>query len=181
MYIISNVIQNDILDIKLKDLRCKHVFNEYSEKSKGVLNESNKIGYTCCKWGSHLGNVNNDYHIERIRKMESENYEHPLRIVKCDYSFNCDFPVWTDNLHSTIMYIRKYGNDVTLRDIGFYYIDLIDNIIYSYKDSLILNKESLIGAINCAKKRKIRSDSIKLIEFDYRVSDFLVYNEWLLN
>lgn len=176
---ISRDLQDDILDIRLVDLLCKHVYN-LGNRSRGVLEESTKIGYMWCLWGSHSGNVNKDYHLGKILKMEQDGYEHAIRIVKCDYGFSSNFSYWTDNLHSTIMYIRKYGYNVRLRDVKFYLVDLETEIIYDYKNSLLQDEDSISGAYNCAVNRFLRSNSENLLEINYRLHDFILENSWIM-
>ena len=94
----TNEIPCSLLDTRLIELHCKHVFNE-SFLFQKVLRESLKIGYNYCKWGSNSGNVNFEYHIKRIMQMEQEYYNHALRIVLIKYAFSDKIIAWTDNLH----------------------------------------------------------------------------------
>ena len=179
MFQISNDMPENVLDIKLIDLLCKHVYF-LSDKSRSVLDESSKLDYKWCLWGRHCNGVSMQHHLSIIKKMEEQGFKPAIRVIKCDYGFSSDFKFWSDNLHSTIMYIRKYGYGVKLRDIKFYLVDLETNTIYSYKDSLILDKEKVNGAYNCGVKRFLRSNSEKLLNIDYRIHDFLFENYWLL-
>ena len=174
-------ISEDILNMKLTSMLCKHVIkhNFYKEYSKAfrLYIASQKLGYEMCNWGLHVGHANDiQYHINLIVQMEKDNYNPAIRIVICKYSF-CDKPViWIDNLHSAIKYIRQYGKDVKLKDIPFYIVDISDYehpIISGNSGYLRENYEDIFGAISCAYARFNRSNSRELVEIGYTLDDFL--------
>ena len=171
-----------LLNMKLTDMFCKHVIKteEMSIKAENLYLESVKLRYNICEWGSHSGHPSDIlFHIDKITKMENDNYNHALRIVVCKYDFSNTHTVWIDNLHSTIKYIRKYGINVKLRDVPFYVVDISDYnnpTINGYNGSLRENYEDILGAISCAYKRFRRSNSKELIEIRYTLGDFLYDN-----
>lgn len=124
----SMEFENNLLNMKLVEMYCKHVILNSSNKSKAnqLLIASNKIHYEYCEWGVHDGSPSDlSHHLSIITKMESDKYNHAVRVVICKYKF-CNEPiVWTDNLHSTVKYIREYGKEVRLKDIPFYVIGKI--------------------------------------------------------
>lgn len=184
---VNGDIPEDMLNMKLKDMFCKHVIRRYPDgmsiKAGKLYIESVKIGYNVCEWGVHSGHPSNiSYHIGKITKMEKDNYNHAVRIVICKYDF-CNTPiVWVDNLHSAIKYIRQYGKAVRLRDVPFYIVDIMDYVnpsIKGYNGSLRESYEDITGAVSCAYKRFRRSNSKELVETRYTLEDFLYDNPTL--
>ena len=184
---ISNDISEDLLNMKLVDMFCKHVVRHSLDntqiKAEKLYIESCKLGYKVCNWGLHIGHADDiQYHINSIAQMEKDEYSPAVRIVVCKYEF-CDTPiVWVDNLHSAIKYIREYGKDVKLGDISFYVVDIFDYkhpSIHGYNGSLRESYEDILGAVSCAYKRFRRSNSKELIEIGYTLKDFLCDNPTL--
>lgn len=184
---ISENISENILNMKLTDMFCKHVIRNNHDctqlKAGKLYTESVKLGYNECEWGVHSGYPSDtSFHISKITKMEKDNYNHAVRIIICKYDF-CDSPiVWIDNLHSAIKYIREYGKDVKLIDIPFYVVDISDYqhpSIHGYNGSLRDNYEDILGAVSCAYKRFRYSNSKELIEIGYTLKDFLCDNPML--
>lgn len=182
-------ISEALLNMKLTDIFCKHVIrnsnNDVQTKAGRLYIESCKLGYEICNWGLHVGHPSDiQYHINSIVQMEKDKCNHAIRIVVCKYDF-CDTPiVWIDSLHSTIKYIREYGENVKLRDIPFYVVDISDYnnpYIHGYKGSLRERYEDILGAVSCAYKRFRRSNSKELIKIEYTVKDFLQDNPMLYN
>lgn len=171
----------NILNMKLVNMYCKHmILNNYINKSKAnqLLIASNKIGYKFCEWGTHDDFPSDlSHHLSIITKMESDKYNHAVRVVICKYKF-CDEPIiWTDNLHSTVKYIREHGKNVKLKDIPFYIVDLSDlkhPIIGAYNKNVIkANVSDVLGAISSAYFRYEMSNSQELINIAYLVGDLL--------
>lgn len=127
--------------------------------------------------GSHEGLPSNlSHHINIITKMERNEYNHAIRIVICKYDFSDKIIVWTDNLHSTIKYIREIGKDACLKDIPFYIVDLTDLInpkILSDNGILKSTTSDILGAVSSAYCRYERSNSRELINIGYTVNDML--------
>lgn len=175
--------KEQLLNIKLTELYCKHMIKNNSDKeakSYQLLNASHEIGYKWCEWGSHEGFSNNlSHHIDIITKMEKNKYNHAIRIVICKYNFSDKTIVWTDNLHSTIKYIRELGKDACLKDIPFYVVNLTD--LKNPKvlgDNEILRPiiSDILGAVSNAYFRYEMSNSKKLINVGYTVNDMLKDN-----
>lgn len=184
---INGNISEDLLNIKLTDMFCKHVIRRNPDgvqiKAGKLYIESCKLGYKVCNWGLHVGHAGDiQYHINSIVQMERDEYNPAVRIVICKYDF-CDTSiVWVDNLHSAIKYIREYGKDVTLRDIPFYVVDISDYehpSVHGHNGSLRKKHEDILGAVSCAYKRFRRSNSKELIEIGYTLKDFLNDNPML--
>lgn len=174
-------ISNELLNMKLIDMRCKHVLNTSSNKKDlQVLNLSTECGYKWCLWGSHSGHSGNtDYHIKKIVDMENCGFTRPVRIVVCSYPFSPNTKVtWVDNLHTAIYYLRLFGKDLILKEMPFYIVDIseYDDKLYDYQGSLSQSKFDLAGALECAYHRRIRSNNKELIELNYTVSDLLKAN-----
>lgn len=184
---INDDISEDLLNMKLADMFCKHVIRRNPDgiqiKADKLYTESLKLGYNFCEWGVHSGHPSDiSFHTGIITKMEKDNYNHAIRIVICKYDFCDTHIVWIDNLHSAIKYIREYGKNVKLGDIPFYIVDISDYdhpSIHGYKGSLRECYEDILGAVSCAYKRFRRSNSKKLIEIGYTVKDFLYDNPML--
>lgn len=184
---INDDISEDLLNMNLMDMFCKHVIRRNPDgiqtKAGKLYIESCKLGYKVCNWGLHVGHASDiQYHINLIAQMERDGYNPAIRISICKYDF-CDTPiVWIDNLHSAIKYIREYGKNVKLGDIPFYVVDISDYdnpSIHGYNGSLRERYEDLLGAVLCAYKRFRRSNSKELIEIGYTVKDFLYDNPML--
>ena len=171
---------DEFLNMKLINMYCKHVINNQKEKSNQLLVKSHEIGYEFCEWGSHNGHPSDlSYHLDIIKNMERDNYNHSIRIVICKYSF-CNEPIiWVDNLHSSIRYIRKYGKETKLKDIPFYVVDLtnLDSpILKGYRNSLRLEYSNILGAMSSAYFRYEMSNSKELIDVGYTIEDLLIDN-----
>ena len=183
---VNNDISEDLLNMNLTDMFCKHVIRHNPDgiqiKADKLCIESCKLGYKVCNWGLHVGHASDiQYHINSIVQMERDEYNPAIRIVVCKYDF-CETPiVWIDNLHSAIKYIREYGKNVKLGDIPFYVVDISDYnhpSIHGYNGSLRERYEDILGAVSCAYKRR-RSNSKELIEIGYTVKNFLYDNPML--
>ena len=172
---------SDIENMKVTNLLCKHV-SFLSPKAKQVLKESEKIGYKWCLWGTHSKNCSLSYHINKIQAMEKTGYEHSIRIVICKYPFSSRLYIWTDNLHSTIMQIRKHGLDVKVKDIPHYIVDISepDVVVFCNDNTYINTDENRKGVIECAFKRYRRSVNKKLLNIGYTVEDFINDNKEIL-
>lgn len=177
-------LKNTFLNMKLVNMYCKHmILNESVNESKAnqLLVASNKIHYEFCEWGTY-DNFPSDllHHLGIITKMETDKYDHVIRVVICKYKFFDSPIVWTDNLHSTVKYIREYGKDVRLKDIPFYVVDLSDlenPIIGSYDKNVIKpNISDVLGAVSSAYFRYEMSNSQELINVSYLVGDLLKDN-----
>lgn len=175
------IFPNKLLDMKLTDMHCKHMMKNNDRdgsKANNLFVESEKVGYKYCEWGSHSNHSSElSYHLDIITKMESDNYNHAIRIVICKYKFQDEPVIWTDNLHSTIKYIREFGKEAKLKDIPFYVVDLRDlkNPIIGANDKNILkpNVSDILGAISSAYFRYEMSNSQELINIEYTIDDFL--------
>lgn len=112
-----------------------------------------------------------------IEKMEKDRYNHAIRVVVCKYPFSDKVIVWTDNLHSTVKYIREYGKEVKLKDIPFYVVDLslLSHPVVSAVDMKVLrpNLSAIVGAVSSAYFRYEMSNLKDLIDAGYLVGDLL--------
>lgn len=172
---------SNLLDMKLVDMYCKHMIrNDFSNDSKAnqLLSASREVHYDYCEWGRHdYSRSNVLHHLGIIDKMESDGYNHAIRVVVCKYQFCDKTIVWTDNLHSTVKYIREKGKEVRLRDVPFYVVDLSDlshPVIGAYdKDVLKLSMSAIMGAVSSAYFRYEMSNSKNIIDIGYLVGDLL--------
>lgn len=172
--------KEQLLNTKLTELFCKHMIrNNSDEKSKSnkLLNASHNIGYEWCECGSHEDFSSNlSHHIDIITKMERDEYNHAIRIVLCKYDFYDELVVWTDNLHSTIKYIRELGKNTCLKDVPFYVVDLTDlrsPRVLSNNETLRPVVSDILGAVSSAYFRYEMSNSSELIDIRYTVIDIL--------
>lgn len=180
-YTIKREVPSNILNLHLTELLCKHIFDkDKSIKAKKLLEESEKLSYKWCQWNVYAEKPKDfDYDMGRILKMEEDNYNHAIRVVVCKYTFSEKQYIWSDNLHTTIMYLRKYGLEVQLKDVPFYVVDLTDfsqPVLYSQKGYLRGNPKDITGAIVSAKVRSNFSNSKELIAVGYTVGDFIKDN-----
>lgn len=179
---ISQNIPDNIKNMKLTSLLSKHVFSLNNPRAAKVVLESAKTGYDYALWGVHNGHIQDfHFHMDRILKMEEDKYYHPLRIVVCKYIFADKSFAWCDNIHSAIVYIRKYGEDVRLKDIPYYvtyidkeFMDSDSNSLHVYDPCGVVrtDKDSLDGLLDCTVKRFLRSASRPLVENRYTLKDF---------
>lgn len=179
---IKHCVSNELLNMRLIDIRCKHAMRT-SDRACEVIQFSSIIGYDIAEWGACSNHVDIRYHADVIMKMEEDNYNHAERIVICNYDFYKKPCIWLDNIHSAVMYVRKYGLNVTLKDIPFYVIDISNNepiISENEPGTLDMNMQHIEDAINCAYKRQERSNSKDLIDLNYLFGEFLTDNPVLL-
>ncbi len=121
--------------------------------------------------------------MNNILRQERDNYNHALRIVITnDLTTNKKY-IWTDNLHSTIKYIRQKGLKTKLIDIPFYVIDIdlttIKPTIIDVNNSIRQSLKDIEGAIRSAANR-VRRSTPNLMALNYTVKDFLMDNMLLL-
>lgn len=174
---ITDELPDNILELKLTDLLCKHVFNS-SDKAFKLLMASIRVGYDYCQWNvanNHFKDF--DYDMQRILKMEKDNYNHALRIVACKYSFSENIFYWCDNMHSAIKYIRQYGKDVRLKDLPFYVVTSGYNTkIITYNNSVRLKVKDVEGIFISATQRFRWSNSKDILDVYYTIGDFIKDN-----
>ena len=77
---INENISENILNMKLTDMFCKHVIRRNPDgtqiKAGKLYIESRKLGYKVCNWGLHVGHANDiQYHINSIVQMERDGYK----------------------------------------------------------------------------------------------------------
>lgn len=145
-------IDKEILNTKLVDLECKHVVSKFASQ---IYEASIASGYKNVVLGSH-----------RKGTLESEN-----RIISCmanDISFNRpirvvlgkDNRLWCDNTHSTIAYIRRNSNNVSLADVPFYLVDIRNKVplIVSVNGTVIPDINHIKNSIACALRINNRLD-----------------------
>lgn len=184
--VVTDEMPENILELKLTDLLCKHIFNS-SDKAFKLLMASINVGYDYCQWNVANNRIKDfDYDMQRIIKMEKDNYNHALRIVACKYTFSDDIYYWCDNIHSAIRYIRKYGKDIKLRDLPFYVVySGFGTKIITYKNYVRLNIKDIDGIQISATQRFLWSNSKDIIDIHYTIEDFIkdnpefiTYNEY---
>lgn len=180
MYKVNHQVDECLSDMLLVDMRCKHALRT-SDRGREVIRLSSLIGYEIAEWGLHVNRTDLAYHTNVIMKMEEDGYEHPERIVICRYDFTNEPCIWLDNLHSAVMYVRKYGSGVRLKDIPFYVVDLSGTVPVLYENGALKNDDSCIkGAVKKARRRQERSNLKELIDFNYTFKEFLTDNLNLL-
>ncbi len=172
-------ISDSIINTRLIDLRCKHVCSLESIKAQQVYTETLLTGYDC-RWGSISGNTDSLHHLKNILRQERDNYNHAVRVVVTQGSSDEKY-IWTDNLHSTIKYIRQKGLNTKLIDIQFYVIDLTTTIptVIDVNNSVRQSLKDIDGAIKSAVNR-VRRSTNNLMALNYTVKDFLMDNMLLL-
>ena len=175
----SNEISDLIKNTKLTDLMCKHVCSLESAQAQQVYKETLKTGYDC-RWGSVSGNTDGLHHLHNILRQERDNYNHTVRIVVTSDLTNKKY-IWTDNLHSTIKYIRQKGMKTKLIDIPCYVIDLTATkiTVIDINNSVRQSLKDIEGAIRSAVNRGRRSTP-NLMALNYTIKDFLMDNTLLL-
>ena len=87
---INDDISEDLLNMNLMDMFCKHVIRRNPDgiqtKAGKLYIESCKLGYKVCNWGLHVGHASDiQYHINLIAQMERDGYNPAIRIVICKY------------------------------------------------------------------------------------------------
>ena len=179
MTIKTEEMTKEILNMKLIDLMCKHVLrrNNANVAEKVLRFATEYCKYPYCLWGIHDGHENDlNYHINRIHKMELDNFSMPIRIVKCKYQFSDKEYYWADNLHFTVKAIRKHGKKATLENVDLYIVDITDlsNVkLIDYNRSIRENFREISNIVQCAYDRYAWSNNSELIELEYTVKDFL--------
>lgn len=177
---IEHSVDPVLLDMRLIDMRCKHALLG-NWRADEVIRLSAGIGYDWAKWGSHSGHDRIEYHCDVVMKMELDGFEHPERIVVCDYAFHDGACAWIDNMHSAVMYVRRYGMDVRLGDIPFYIVDIRGGArVLRDNGTGIIDAAKASGAVASALKRKQWSESERLIGLGYTFGDLLLDNPLLL-
>lgn len=172
--VITDEMPDYILNMRLIDLLCKHVFNS-SDKAFKLLMASINIGYIYCQWNVANNHIKDfDYDMNRILKIEQDNYNHALRIVACKYVFSDNIYYWCDNIHSAIKYIRQYGTDIRLKDLPFYVVySGFPTKIITYKNSIRLDTKDVEGIMVSATQRFLWSNSRNILDICYTIGDFI--------
>lgn len=106
-----------ILEMKLIDLECKHIMS-LDDTCRKIYEDSIKANFQNIQWGYFRENVSKDSENYTIEKMITDNFLKPIRITITHNR------VWADNTHTTISYIRRFGDDTKVKDVPFYICDL---------------------------------------------------------
>lgn len=148
----EDAIADDIMNCKLVDLECKHVVSVLASQ---VYNASVKAGYTNVVLGSHRrGTLESENHI--ISEMATnDSFNRPVRVVLAK-----DDRLWCDNTHSTIAYLRRYGEEAHLSDIPFYLVDIRKKVpvVFSVRGSVVPHICDIKNAIACSLRINERLD-----------------------
>lgn len=138
----------ELLNMKLIDLECKHIPLLNDENNK-IYTNSEKIGYKYALFGSHRVDYKLSNELNRIENMSNSNCLRAVRVVLTN-----DGKIWSDNTHWTIAYIYKFGKESTLRDIPIYIVDLryelpividCDNTLF---DSVSNIQKAILASLN---------------------------------
>ncbi|MFI3166468.1 MAG: hypothetical protein R3Y45_09405 [Bacillota bacterium] len=145
---------NELLDVCLKNLECKHISN-INERTTILNNNAIKVGYDYHIFGSHRVENAISSEIDRIINMSNSQCDRAIRIV-----ITRDGRFWSDNTHWTLAYLIKFNLNVKLRDVPFYIVDFRCKTpqIISYKDTLFASVYDLENAVNAASAIQERID-----------------------
>jgi hypothetical protein len=125
-------------NVKLADLQSKYIY-EINDKTKIFESLSKKTGFEFVVFGAHK-----DYTLlqkqDNIHFLANEKNTVPIKVVLLP-----DGRLFCDNTHWALAHLVRFGNDVKLKDLPFFIIDLQkeEPIIADYNGS-ILRKESYI-------------------------------------
>jgi hypothetical protein len=175
----------EILNRELTSLECKHVV---SLKNKNIYDASVNAGYEWVVFGSHRkGSLETEEKII-LDMTKDAKFNRPIRIV-----YSKDERLWADNTHTTMAYINRYGENVCLKDVPFYLVDIrgVIPVIASIHNSVSNNFDDIYSAFACSERINDRLDkgvrpidmswTIKDLkeEFDFYCSIFNVMNKFI--
>lgn len=168
-----------ILDMNIKDCLCKHVLRLNSDKSTKLLLESQQIGYDGAMWGFICG-LDKDLEHNRlcqifmIQQMIYKKVNNAIRII-----VDKDNNIWIDNLHTAIKHILLLGEDVKIKDINVYILDMrndMNPIIVDINNSIKNNLDDIKGTIEMGYKRLKRVNN-SIVDIHYTIGEFLKEND----
>ncbi|MCR0316339.1 hypothetical protein MKA27_17600 [[Clostridium] innocuum] len=133
---------SNILNINLRDLECKHIMY-IDESCRKVYKDGVEACFYNIQWGYFRENVSKDSENYTIEQMIADNFLKPIRITVTQNR------VWADNTHTTISYIRRYGDETKVKDVPFYICDLrkVPVTILGDKKNIWFNEECMSNAI----------------------------------
>ncbi len=139
----------DVLDLKISELECKHILCENTD-NQFFVELAKKVQYQWVVFGSHRGLKEEEriqFEINRINDMASSDFCRPVRIVKTDNG-----KLFADNTHWVLAYLKRFGDNIKLKDIPFYLVDFCHKIplIVDFNNSVIKNYEDIKNAVNAA-------------------------------
>jgi hypothetical protein len=142
-----------IQNIRLKNLECKHLAEIITPQHNRLKTLAEEAGHKHFLLGSHR---NSDIEEEKeiIRKMaEDKDFKRSIRIV-----ITSDGLIWSDNTHTTLAYMKRYGLTVDLGRVPFYVVNLIEKIpeIISVDNRVSDSLKDIKNAISSAKRLEER-------------------------
>lgn len=164
-------------NLKIRDMRCKHVCSLESFKAQELLRASEAIGYRECMWGEWEGygnhpELNQTVNRSRIQRFIYDKIIHPVRVVADEEGV-----LWIDNLHSAIAQVISRGDDCTLAEIPHYIIRSNEESGWTevYDPYRIVDLNKLYGALTVADKRLSRVDG-NVRNVHYTIGEFMKEN-----
>lgn len=156
----------NLLNRKLTSLECKHII---SLKNKSIYHASVNTGYEWVVFGSHRnGSLESEEKI--INEMTKDNnFNRPIRIV-----YAKDERLWADNTHTAMAYINRFGENICIKDIPFYLIDIRNEVpvVVSIDNSVKNNLVDIYNAIACAERINKRLDNgVRPLYMSWTISD----------
>lgn len=143
-FTISHCVEqySTILNTRLADLECKHIM-KVDNTSKNAYIDGLKAGFLNVQWGCFREGISEASENKTINKMINDDFFKSIRITKTKNN------IWADNTHTTISYIRRLGEGVTVKDVPYYICDLTTSPIriIGAAENIIFKEECIIGAI----------------------------------
>ena len=143
-FVIEEVEAPNINNIKLVNLESKHIAWRTDQNSE-IYDKDMANGYINIQWGAVSFPRKKSLNDRRkhIEKMIESKHSRPIRIVITENY------IWTDNIHSTLSWIKRLGESATIADIPHYIVDTRNYPKFkmsSVKNSLSKNQEDRYNA-----------------------------------
>lgn len=166
-----------IENLKIRECLSKHALRLESVKAQQLQQEAEKLGHSRI-WGHSYGLARNEEQnrisqLYTVSRMIYEKCKNPFRIVIDDKG--CP---WIDNLHSAIRDILVYGDQVRIKDVPHYIVDVSfpNPAVFDPDGAIRDSLNDIKGAVQASLKCNSRiNDTIRSI--GYTIGEFMAENE----
>lgn len=157
---------------------CKHVCRVMDDRTRALLEASERIGYTHVTWGYgeclHTDTeCNRLVQISRIQTFIYNGFVRPIRLV-----IDRDGDIWIDNLHSAITHMLCRGTDITLGSMPVYIIDMRHSVPVIMDGYHLIEFDRVkIGRMLTVSRHRCERVSSEIKAIRYTMEDFMKDND----